>query len=478
MKVLLSNTVSRERFNCIPDLGLGYLLALARQKGHEAHFVDCLLDRLDVAGYLTEVEKVQPDLVGLKVYSIDIAFAAEMIAALRERLPTAVIVIGGPHPSTEHPDVLWKQLPELDYAFAGEAEAGFPALLGYLDEGAGRLEGIPGLLWRDEEGTVQKNPPCLVEELHELPFPAWDLIDPRRYPFGYSFMTYRYPAAPMVLTRGCPHQCTYCGSHFITGRHVRERSIDNVIEEIQYLRRDFGVISLDICDENMALDYGYATEFCERLLETDTNIHWNLPYGVRLDCLDADLVQLMERAGCYALSVGIESGSDRILEQIKKRLTVAQIREQMAIVKQHSRMMVQGYFMMGFPTETKEEIEETIDLACSLPLDIAVFHPLRVTPGTEIYADLEAKGLVGHEVDYAGMGNHYFVRSYCDVDDDTMKVLYRKAYRRFYARPGVLFNLLSRVRTRAQLNVLINAAARLTTGSIRDACSWKENAAT
>ncbi len=462
MRVSLIVPPSSERFNAIPDLGLAYLAACARQAGHKVDLQDCLLEKYDIDDFAAYVEKHQPDLLGIKVYSCDIDLVAQMLEVARRVSPETITVLGGPHPSYEVAERLVKQFPGMDYAFAGEGEPGFAAFLTVIESGEKEALGdIPGLIWKGGDGAVHANPRTFVHDLDSLPFPAWDLVDPRRYKFGYSFMTTELPSAPMVLTRGCPFQCTFCGSYLITGRKVRKRSVDNVIEEMKLLQGDYGVRSIDVVDENLAFDRDFVIALCERLMRESLGIVWNCPYGVRLTSLDEETVRLMDRAGCFGLSVGIESGSDRVLKSIKKGLKVEQVVEKVQMIKRVSKIALQGYFMMGFPGETREDIEKTIDLACSLPFDLVTFCPLRVTPGTEIYNNLVSEGKVPADLDYNGLGHHHFVRSYCEVPDVEMRKLYRKAYARFYFRPKVVLNLLSRVCTRAQIRTILNGLRRM-----------------
>lgn len=460
MRVLLATTISDQRFNTIPDLGLGYLASMIRQAGHEVCVVDCLLENMDFASYAALVDKVRPDMVGIKLFSCDASNASQMLDQTRRVAPNAVSIIGGPHASYELPEHLMEQLPSLDYALAGEGEPGIVSLIKGLASGNMRHESVPGLIWRDSSG-VHANARDYAQDLDALPFPAWDLIDPRRYKSGYSFMTTRLPAAPMVMTRGCPYLCTFCGSHLITGRKVRRRSVDGVIEEMKWLVRDFGVRTIDIVDENFAFDRSFVFDFCERLIHENLGLVWNCPYGVRLTSLDEEMVKMMARAGCSGMSVGIESGSDRILQAIQKSLTVDQARNQVRMIKRVSNIMLQGYFMLGFPEETREDIEKTIELSCSLPFDIVTFCPLRVTPGTEVYSRLVTEGRIPAKVNYDGLGQHYFVRSYCAIPDHEMRKLYRKAYARFYFRPKVFLGLLRRVATVAQLKTIANGLWRM-----------------
>jgi len=411
-----------------------------------------------------EIGKRRPDLVGIKSYSSDLNLVADMLERVKNVDEGIMTIIGGPHPSTEDADGFYRQFPMLDYAFAGEAEPGWIPFIEMLESGNHDFENVPGLAWREADGSIKGNEKVLLEDLDILPMPHWDLMKPHEYKWGYSFMTNTYPAAPMILTRGCPYLCTFCGSYLITGRTVRKRSIDSVIEEIKVLKSEYGVKSIDIVDENFVFYRDYVMEFCNRLIDEDIKIGWNCPYGVRLDRLDAELVSTMAKAGCYALSFGIESATNRILKEIKKVLTVEQTIEKVNMVRDAAPgIMLQGFFMVGFPDESKEEIEDTIDLACKLPLDIAIFSPLRPTPGTAIYDGLVNSGVIYANLDYdpEGMGQHYFVRSYSPVSDDEMKILYRKAYRNFYMRPKVIFNLIKHTRSKAQARTIFNGMWRL-----------------
>lgn len=454
--------MSEERFNGIPDLGLGYLASYARQSGHTVHYLDCLMQQVAWDEYRVQLRQCAPDMVGIKVFSCDIGPARRMMEIAREELPQAKLIIGGPHPSCASAREIFEQFPMIDFAMAGEADKGFPLLLSLLNDGSDDFDAVSGLRWRDSQGFVKSNPIAFLEEPDQAPFPAWDLLKPEQYKSGYSFMTSRLPAAPMAITRGCPFLCTYCQSHLLTGRKVRRRSIDNVIEEIKLLQRNHGIRTIDIVDENFTFDNQYAAAFCQRLMDENIKINWNCPYGVRLNSLNEELVRLMEASGCVALSLGIESGSDRILELVKKRQRVEMVREKVTMIKRVSRIALQGYFMYGFPTETIEEVRESIRLACSLPLNMVVFHPLRLTPGTELFSQYATTGKIPEGFDYRGYGHHYFVRSYCDISDADMKRLYREAYLRFYGRPKVIIHLLGMVKSWAQVKTLINGALRLT----------------
>lgn len=463
MRILIAPPGSDERAHVYPDIGLGYLAALARDAGHEVRFVDCLRDHVSMDDWERLVSEYRPDVVGLKAYSADLRPLEEMLRRVKAVSENAVTVIGGPHPSMVSAEVVFSQFPSLDFAVAGDGEPGWVPFLEQIESGRRDFSAIPGLAWKEGDGTVHANGKGYVEDLDTVPFPAWDLLDARRYRWGFSFMTSKYPVVSMVTTRGCPYLCTFCASHLVTGRKVRRRSVDNVIEEIKMLKKDFGIRSIDFVDENFVFYRPFVVELCERLLSENIEIAWNCPYGVRLDRVDEEMMVLMERAGCFGLSLGAESGSNRILKKIKKVLTVEQIREKVLMIRRVTNMKLQGFFMLGFPDETREEIEATIDLAVSLPFDFAVFTALLPIPGTEIYSELVETNVLSADSPYDpdGMGQRYFVRSYSQISDEELKKLYHEAYRRFYCRPKVILNLLSQIRTMGQVRTLVTAGYRV-----------------
>ncbi|NIO21069.1 MAG: hypothetical protein GTN76_10105, partial [Candidatus Aenigmarchaeota archaeon] len=225
----------------IPDLGLGYLATALREKGFE---VDILgwNHRLRIEDFRDYVRKEQPNICGIKVFTHNFDAAIKTLSIIKSTNPWIVTVIGGPHPSSSDPTETMDDFHEADFAFRGDAEVGFPAL---VEELSGRgfnsrykalepwiVREIPGLIWR-ENGMVHANPPLFAEDLDTLGLPSWDLLDPKYYHFyridegdtqGY--------VAPIMTTRGCPLTCTYCSVAFVNGKTIRRRSVGSVIEEI------------------------------------------------------------------------------------------------------------------------------------------------------------------------------------------------------------------------------------------------------
>ena len=174
------------------------------------------------------------------------------------------------------------------------------------------------------------NPPIFVETLDEFGMPSWDLLRPDTYPLApHGGFFKNYPIAPIIITRGCPFSCTYCAGHLISGKKIRHRSIDKVIEEIKVLYYQYGIREIHIEDDNFTFYHDLVYEFCRKLKENHLNISWTCPNGIRLDSLTKELLMAMKGAGLYGISVGVESGSDKILKDMRKSLTKEKIREKL-----------------------------------------------------------------------------------------------------------------------------------------------------
>jgi len=435
----------------VPPFGLGYLAESVRRRGHDALVIDALRDGLGEKALVSRLAAWSPDFVGVLLFTKDLRIVRSLLSAVRAALPGVKTCVGGPHPSAVPAETMRFFGHALDFAFAGEAETGLPSLLDALEKDCGKrgggaaLDPVPGLAWRDVAG-VKANPRIFEEDLDSLEV-AWDLIPPASYPRAPHGAYYRrFPIAPIVTSRGCPYQCTFCAAECVSGRKIRRRSAENVVGEIVRLRDRFGVREIHIEDDNFTAKKEYVLSFCDLMRRRVPGMPWTCPNGVRLDTLDREMLEAMKGAGLYFLSVGIESGSDRVLRRMRKSLTVERIEEKVRLVRE-TGIGVSGFFMLGFPGESVEEMEETIAFALRLPLSRASFANFQPFPGCEEFERLRGSGEIA--VDWETFAPTLQSTSYhpAGISAGGLRRLRKRALRRFYARPSTAWGMMKEIRS-------------------------------
>lgn len=460
MNILLLK-LKNEADEVIPPIGLGYL-ATELGKKHKVTILDCLKEKTEIPQVVDSIVAKKNDLVGLSFYTMNYHQIKRAARAIKESVPSVKIVVGGPHPSALPRETL-QEIPEIDFAFMGEAELGFSQLADLLDKkkrlGQSDLQKVASLVWRKNNGQIVLNERKNVDNLDELGFPSWDLLKPVTYPPApHGSFVKQFPVAPVIITRGCPYNCTFCAGHIVSGKKMRFRSVEHVIGEIRFLVNKYGVKEIHIEDDNFTFNRRFVEGFCKKLLEENLGITWACPNGMRLDVLDRELLLLMKKSGLYSVSVGIESGSDRILKLVKKRLTTKIIRDKVELINSLGLNVI-GFAMLGFPTETREEIEQTINFVCSLPLKRINFSFLQPFPGTEIYNTLIEHG----EIEKVNWSTCFLFKATYAPKGITLEELRRmrqKGLRKFYLRPKIILSMLSEIKTPKQLYFVIRRGIR------------------
>lgn len=456
LKVLLMKPYSQSD-ELIPPFGLGYL-ATAVRKNHEVEILDGIKEKLTLNLFGEILRRGEFDVIGIQIFTFHVAAVREYLELIKKTLPQAKIILGGPHPSCS-PQNIFEFLPQADFAFHGEAEIGLAKLLDLLAESQTSTEnlvGVPGLIWRREGKTVLNNQ-IFNENLDQFGMPAWDLLRPDNYPLApHGGFFKNYPIAPIIITRGCPFSCTYCAGYLVSGKKIRRRSVEQVIEEIKILYHEYGIREIHIEDDNFTMYHDLVYEFCRKLKENSLNITWTCPNGVRLDSLDRELLLTMKDAGLYSISVGIESGSDKILRDMKKNLTTSKIREKIQLIKDCS-LEISGFFIIGYPTETRETILETINFAASLDLKRAGFSLFKPFPGTEATRQLVEKGELKEmsDQDWAHFVLADAVYAPPGFTRAEMKALRRQALIRFYFRPKIIFKFFREIKSLKHLRIVL-----------------------
>lgn len=382
-----------------PPLGILYLASTLRHRlGHsvEVRVLDQWLDKRRYFDLRSDLEEFRPHIVGLSALNFEAEESGRIASMIREEFPETIVALGGPfaHGDTNRERIVATGV--YDWIFDGEADWSFPIAVERWRDGAKSFDDILGMTWRTEtaEGEVVytnngsssmlagRAMVGAVGDLDEIPFPAWDLVDFDAYASRINnngnLRGKRY--APIFTSRGCPFLCTYC--HDIFGKKFRGRSPENVLAEIQLLKNDHGVDELQIVDDIFNMQSKRMKEICAGLKPLKLNICF--PNGLRGDILDEEGVNALVDAGMYEVAVAIETVTPRLQDMVKKRLRLdVLLRAIKAMAKRG--VLVKGFFMLGFPTETREEIEATIDFAVRSDLAHAVFNLVTPQPGTPLY---------------------------------------------------------------------------------------------
>lgn len=285
-------------------------------------------------------------------------------------------------------------------------------------------------------------------------------MQPKDYPVApQGGFLKQLPIAPIVVSRGCPFSCTYCGAKNLTGKKMKYRSVSNVIGEILLLYKQYKVREIHIVDDNFTARKDYVIDFCNEIIKHKLNLALALPNGVRIDSLDEEVLKKMEEAGFYSMGLGIESGTNRILKLMKKNITVELVKEKTDLIKKTTDINLTGFFIIGYITETEEEILKTIKFAKDLDLDKANFFCLKPFPGTEVWDYYVEK--MGQGINWEDCFFYNIVEGLSDIPPDKLKKLQKKAMIEFYLRPKIILGLLNQLKSIDQLKVLFNRTISL-----------------
>jgi len=361
----------------IQPLGLGYVGAVAAAD-HDVRFL--LPDTepyegSDPWGRLRQVIAAEaPDVLGISAVTATYHSAARLAAEAKEVDPRLVTVLGGVHASAV-PSAALQGAPAIDWLVVGEGEHTFAELLRALESGTSPHD-VAGLAWRNEQGQVLLSVPRPpIPDLDTLPHPLrTNLV------FSENIHTAFYQA--LITVRGCPFSCIYCAVPSMRGRKVRYRSAPAVVDEIEALRAEHAVPSLFFHDSVFTLNRKRTLEICELLVSRRLTLPFNCQ--TRVDCIDAEVVDALVRAGCSQLFFGIESGDAESLEKIGKRVGPDDVVAAVDLVKSRG-IRCTGFFMVGFPWEDEALIEKTADFATSLGLEAVSLFSATPLPGTKLW---------------------------------------------------------------------------------------------
>ncbi|MGB2984508.1 MAG: radical SAM protein [Phycisphaerae bacterium] len=416
--------------NIMPPIGLCSLAAWVERHGHRADIHDCYAfpDRDDkIARYL---ETEDPDFVGFSTTTSSFLDAVRIACRIKEARPQTRTIFGGVHISTLR-DRLLRDFPVIDYGVVGEGEE---ALLAILERNGEGLGDVPGVLYRDGEEVVYTGPRRSSLDLDTLPFPAYGKLE--GFPRDYPLPIFNYPKAPgstVISARGCPYQCSYC-DRSVFGRSFRFNSAQYMVDLFRHLSKRFGVRHVNFYDDLFTFNRKRVVAFCEGLITERLKVTFNC--AARAEHIDLNLLRLMKRAGCWMVSLGIETGDPELLAKHRSHSDLEMIRERVEWIKR-AGLRAKGLFMLGLPGETETSIDRSIEYVLGLPLDefnLAKFTPF---PGSPVYRDIRAHGRFTEKWELMNCLNFVFIPD--GFTQARLEERYREFYRRYFQRPFVLW---------------------------------------
>ncbi|MBI5452896.1 cobalamin B12-binding domain-containing protein [Candidatus Gottesmanbacteria bacterium] len=423
----------------VPPLGLLYIASAIRRVYSDMIKIK-LLDTgtgLSIEDIEYEIDKFSPQFIGLSALTCE-ADVMHKIAAVSKKInKKAIVIAGGPHPTVVFDQVLKDN--NIDYAVIGEGEETMTELIESFNTGAD-VSKVDGIAFRQRGGVVFTNKREYIANLDSLAYPAWELVnikDYSKYPNWNGNLKEKY-YMPILTSRGCPYKCIYC--HATLGKTFRARSPENVFFEMGHIYHNYGISEFHIFDDVFNLDMERSKKLCRIIINSGLKFSLSFPNGLRTDIMDEELINLLRKAGAYKINYAVETASFWIQEMIKKDFNMNAARK---VIKQtvDRGIITSGYFMFGFPGETRQDIMETIEFARNSDLDLAYFFKVMPFPGTELYRKI-IKERAEAANEFSDLFFYSRQRSCSELHEEELNDLIMLAQNRFYFKIKRILRLL------------------------------------
>ncbi len=430
-------------------IGLAYLAAVLEKDGHEVTVIDCLTLEMNHEKLKKELAHIEPAIIGITSMTPTIQSALLSAQAAKETCPEATTVLGGPHATFMDKQVLIEEQ-SVDIVVRGEGEQTLLELAQNIFNPKA-LNKIEGIAFRNNEGQPVRTPNRpFIQRLDELPHPAYKYFPLEKYRlFGRKIL-------PIITSRGCPSQCSFCTTARMLGKGFRARSPKNVVDELEWLRDVHGADAFTFYDDTFTLDRKRALRICEEIKNREIGLPWDCQ--TRVSTVSKEILTKMRQANCQQVFFGVESGCQTILDAVKKGTTVEQNERAIRLAKD-SGLFVAVSVIIGYPGETKEMLQETIDLIRKAEPDDVYLCVATPYPGTELRSLVEEMGWEMSD-DWGLYDTTAPVFANPNLSAEEIRKLRTSFYNGFYSPKYVLrhlfkTNFYSRVMARTALNHLL-----------------------
>ncbi len=436
-------------------LGIAYLGAVAEKAGHKVEVIDCQAEKLTYETFRERIVKTPSDIIGITATTLLYKSAMKLITIAKEAQPQAVTLLGGSHGTFWDENAL-KEYPSLDIVVRKEGELTLIELVEKL-ESQSSLSNVLGITYRDEDKIIRNADRPFIEDLNSLPFPAHHLLPLENLKHNGKILF------PLVSSRGCVFWCDFCSTVRMFGRGYRMRSAKNVVDEMQMVHEKYGVDQVTFYDDAFSVDRDRVVKICEELHARKLKIMWDC--GTRVDMVDKELMQTMKNAGCIAVWLGVESGSEAMLSAMNKKIKLEQTRLAYKTAQQVGLITIANV-VLGFPGETEQTAKETVRFLKQLNPDDVGFYIATPYPGTPMYEQVIKNGwLRVTDFDKFDTAGPTFETPQLSMEK-LAKIRY-KAYQDFYLRPTYVLKMMRKGGTYGKSAVKTSAAYALRALHIR-----------
>lgn len=421
------------------------LSAVAKKRGYETKFKDYSLKNETVHDFIRDLRNFKPDFLVINVASTTLEKDLALLIQSRDLLEDVIVIAKGAVFNFNSCAIM-QQYPEIDIALRGEIEETFDEIIQFKN-----LKDIKGLTYQVDNKIISTPNRELPKNINNLPFLDRDLIDNNIYIRPDT----RKPQTIIRVSKGCPHHCFFCLATPLNGSCVRYRAPELIVDEIKECVKKYNIKDFIFWSDVFNQDNGWVQRLCR--LITDENLKINFSTNTRIDTVDFETMKLMKKAGCNLVSVGIESGSQEILDKIGKKITIEKIKHSIKLIKK-AGLQIYAYYVIGLPWETKETIKQTYKLATKLNTQYASFYTATALVGTKYYEYVK-KNRLG-DINYEKPYIFPSTKSYSLTSQEIFEYN-KKLNKNYYLRPKYILKMMGEINSLIKLKTYYDAFFKL-----------------